>query len=130
MVRDPSAVIQLENELGHVGDEMHFSALSYFTNNNNIEYSWQIQNDTNAKILKSAAGNTLNYKFDTIGTYIVTLNARSPNGAIDSDSRRVTIESRDPIVNLESPVPMSQEKPNTFVFDASKSYDPDTMSTK
>lgn len=130
VVRDPSAVIQLENELGHVGDEMHFSALSYFTNNNNIEYSWQIQNDTNAKILKSAAGNTLNYKFDTIGTYIVTLNARSPNGAIDSDSRRVTIESRDPIVNLESPVPMSQEKPNTFVFDASKSYDPDTMSTK
>lgn len=130
IVRDPSAVIQLDSNFWHVGDEMHMSALSYFSNTNNVEYSWQIQNDSNRKILKSAAGNTLNYKFDTIGQYIVTLNARSPNGNIDTDSHTITIESREPIVDLENPVAISSEKPNTFIFDASKSYDPDTMSTK
>ena len=109
---------------------MHMSALSYFTSTNNVEYSWQIQDDNNQKVLKSAAGNTLDYKFDTIGQYIVTLNARSPNGNIDSDSHTITIESREPIVNLETPVSINSERPNTFVFDSSKSYDPDTMSTK
>jgi hypothetical protein len=33
-------------------------------------------------------------------------------------------------VNLESPRPISSENPNTIVFDATKSYDPDTMSRK
>jgi PKD repeat protein len=106
---------------------MHFSALSYFTNTNNIEYSWQIQDENNKKVLKSSAGNALNYKFSSVGKYIVSLTARSPNGNIDSDSRVISIESRDPIVDLETPKPLNTEKPNTFVFDARKSYDPDTM---
>jgi PKD repeat protein/type IV secretory pathway VirB2 component (pilin) len=130
VVRDPSAVIQAEKDIWNIGDALHFSAVSYFTSANNVEYSWQIQDDNNQKVLKSAAGNTLNHTFDTIGTYIITLNARSPNGTIDSDSRKIVIESREPVVNLENPISISTEKPNTFVFDASKSYDPDTMSNK
>lgn len=38
------------------------------------------------------------------------------------------VESREPIVNLETPTPLSKERPNTIVFNASKSYDPDTKS--
>lgn len=34
------------------------------------------------------------------------------------------------MVNLAEPSPLSSERPNTIVFDASKSYDPDTMSRK
>ena len=70
----------------------------------------------------------MNFTFPSVGKYIVSLTARSPNGNIDSDSRVITVESRNPTVNLESPKSVSTEKPNTFVFDARKSYDPDTMS--
>lgn len=114
----------------HVGEPVHVSALSYFTStNNNVEYSWQIQNDNNQKVLKSAAGKTLDYTFTAIGKYIITLNARSANGSIDSDSRTIVVESREPVVNLENPTPISKERPNTIVFNASKSYDPDTKSS-
>ncbi len=72
----------------------------------------------------------MNYKFDAIGNYILSLNSRSPNGNTDTDSKTITIESREPVVNLNNPVPLSKEQPNTIVLDASKSYDPDTMSRK
>lgn len=130
IVRDPSAVVQLDDEISHVGEVVHVSALSYFTSSsNNTEYSWQIQNDDNQKVLKSAAGKTLDYTFDTIGKYIITLTARSANGTIDSDSRTITIESKKPIANLDTPSPISKEKPNTFLFNATKSYDPDSKSS-
>lgn len=130
VVRDPSAIIQLDNPVGHIGENMSFRSLSYFSTQNNIEYGWSIQNEDNKKVLKSAAWASLTYKFDTIGSYIITLTSRSPNGNIDTDSRVITIESRDPVINLNSPQSLSNEKPNTIVFDASKSYDPDTMSRK
>ncbi len=109
---------------------LNFSALSYFTTQNNIEYSWSIQNEDNKKVLKSAIGSRLSHKFDTIGSYIVTLTSRSPNGNIDTDSRIVTIESQEPVINLMAPAPQSKEKPNTIVFDASRSFDPDSLSRK
>ena len=109
---------------------MFFSAISYFTNTTNVEYSWQIQDDNNKKIVSSLPGSSLKYKFDKIGNYIITLTARSPNGDIDTDSRQITIESRAPMENLESPKPANTETPNILVFDASKSYDPDTMGRK
>lgn len=127
IVRNPSAVIQWEKTTGNIGEDMYFSSLSYFTNSTNVEYSWQIQDDNNKKIINNLGGSSLRHKFDKVGSYIVTLTARSPNGEIDTDSRQVTIESRPPTVNLASPVAASSESPNVLTFDASKSYDPDTM---
>jgi Type IV secretion system pilin/REJ domain len=130
IVRDPAAVISIDNDIAHVWEEVHISSISYFTNNANIEYSWQIQDDNNKKLIKSSAGNKINYTFPSIGKYIVTLTARSPNNWIDTDSRVITIESREPIINLESPKSINTEKPNVIVFNAEKSYDPDTKSKK
>jgi hypothetical protein len=42
----------------------------------------------------------------------------------------VTIESREPVVTIDNPHPIRSERPNTMVFDASKSYDPDSNSRK
>ncbi len=106
---------------------MFFSSISYFTNIQNVEYSWQIQDDNNRKIISNIPGKSLKHKFDKIGNYIVTLTARSPNGEVDTDSKQITIESRAPIVNLDMPKAISNETPNIITFDASKSYDPDTM---
>ena len=72
----------------------------------------------------------MTYKFPKIGQYIITLQARNANGTIDQDSKTITIESREPVVNLDSPKPINAQKPNTIVFDASRSYDPDTKSAK
>jgi len=130
IVRDPSAVIKLDNDVGHVGEEMYMSVSSLFGNSTNVEYTWQIQDDDNKKILKSFAGTNLKYTFDTVWKYIVTLSARNPNGTTDSDSRIVNIESRDPVASLETPKAANTEKPNVLLFDATKSYDPDTMSRK
>jgi PKD repeat protein/type IV secretory pathway VirB2 component (pilin) len=130
IIRDPSAVIKADNTVWHVGEEMNFQAFSYFTTQSNVEYAWQIQDDNNKKVFKSWVWPTLTYKFPTIGSYIVTLTSRSPNGNIDTDSRIITIESREPVINLAMPISQSNEKPNVILFDASKSYDPDTMSRK
>jgi PKD repeat protein len=116
--------------VAHIGEEVHMSSTSYFANNTNVEYAWEIQDDNNKKIGKGITGNKLNYTFSTIGKYIVTLTARSPNGGIDTDSRIINIESREPVINLEAPQAVSTEKPNIFVFNAQKSYDPDTKSKK
>lgn len=130
IVRNPSAVIQANSLVGNVWKEMFFSSLSYFTNTANVEYSWQIQDDNNKKIINNLPGNSLKHTFDKVWTYIITLNARSPNGDIDTDSKQITIESQAPVANIENPVPLSSESPNILVFDGSKSFDSDTMSRK
>lgn len=60
----------------------------------------------------------------------MSLTTRSPNGNVDTDSRIITIESRPPIINLDTPHSISTEKPNTMLFDASRSYDPDNNNAK
>lgn len=55
---------------------------------------------------------------------------KNPNGSEDRDSRTITIESHEPIVNLDVPKAISSEKPNTILFDASRSLDADTNNTK
>ncbi len=49
---------------------------------------------------------------------------------MDSDSKTISIESREPVVSIDAPKPIKSERPNTIVFDASKSYDPDSNSRK
>lgn len=70
------------------------------------------------------------HNFQTVGSYIITLTAKSPNGGIDTDSKIIKIESREPIINIDNILPLSNEKPNTIVFDGTKSYDPDSNSRK
>lgn len=42
MVRDPAAVIQITKQNGNIGEPLSMSALSYFTNTSNVEYSWKV----------------------------------------------------------------------------------------
>lgn len=130
IVRDPSAVIKLDNKTAHIGEDVSMSAVSYLADNRNVEYSWQIQDEDGKKIVKTGDGMSFHYTFDRVGSYIVSLVAKSPNGEEDRDSTTITIESRDPVVTIDSVLPINSEKPNTLVFDASKSYDPDTNSRK
>ena len=58
----------------------------------------------------------------------MTLYAKNPNGKEDIDSREITIESKDPVANLEINSKNS-ETPNVYLFDGSRSYDADTSKT-
>jgi len=53
LVRDPAATIKLDQETGHIDEDISMSATSYLTDTKNVEYSWRIQNaDTNnAKVV-------------------------------------------------------------------------------
>lgn len=128
IVRDPSAVIKIDKDTAHVGESLTFSAESHYGESKNTTYTWEVQDDAGNRTIKSANGTTLTHEFDATGTYLVTLRARSANGTIDADSKRISIEAREPIVALDQPKIVSSELPNTFVFDAGKSYDPDTNS--
>ena len=130
IVIDPSASIGWDKKTGYIGENFDLKAVSYFANPKNTEYTWTVLptggNDT--RILYSQVWSSFSYKFPKVGEYIVTLTTKNPGGQEDRDSRTITIESREPIVNLDEPKILSPERPNIFVFDASKSFDPDTKS--
>lgn len=130
IIRDPIAVISADKTTAHVGESISFRAESYLGDTRNVEYRWMIQDMNGNKNIKTTNGQNFAHTFSEHGEYIVTLKTKSPNGNEDSDSKIIKIESRDPIANLDNPKVISTEKPNTFVFDASKSYDPDTNQRK
>ena len=130
LVRDPAAVIKMDKDTGNIGEELGMSAVSYFSDSKNTEYSWQIQDENGNKVIKAGEWPALKYKFQTVWSYIISLTAKSPNGGVDTDSKIITIESREPIITIDNVSPINSEKPNTIVFDATKSYDPDSNSRK
>lgn len=130
IVVDPAAVINTDKDVGYMNEGFGMTALSYFGNSSNVEYTWQVTEDgwTTGKPIYTQQGNSLTYKFPKVGKYIVSLTSRNPNGDTDTDSKYITIESHNPLVNLAAPKSIHTEKPNVIVFDASQSIDPDTNS--
>lgn len=128
VIVDPAATIKTSTTTAFVGESVSFQAESYLTDIRNVEYIWQVQDEDGKRTVKSGNGLSFAHTFEKIGTYIITLTAKSPNGGIDSDSKIISVEAREPIATLDSPKPLNSEHPNTVVFDASRSYDPDSNS--
>lgn len=61
-----------------------------------------------------------------MGRYVVRLKTMTPSGKNDIDSLTVTINSKDPVPLFDTKT-AGQESPNIILFDATKSYDPDSM---
>ncbi len=125
LVVDPTSVIQIEKDHGFIGETFRFSALSYFSQGSNIVYRWEILDQSNNSKILSSDGNSTSFVFQKVGRYTVTLHAKNPNGKEDIDSREISIESKDPVPNLEV-TNKNGETPNLYVFDASRSFDADT----
>lgn len=126
IIIDPAATIKVEKNSTHVGEVMSFTAETALGDLRNVEYLWTIQDENGKRNTKSSNGLSFSHTFTEIGSYIVTLTAKSPNGGVDTDSKIITVESRDPIAVLDTPSAKNSEKPNVFTFDASRSYDADT----
>ena len=132
VVIDPSAVISTDKTAWYVGDEFQMRATTYFSSTRNVEYTWIVQSAdwTDTKSLTTQVWQNFSFKFPKVGDYLITLISKSPNGSEDRDSKVISIDSHEPFINLENPIPLSGEKPNIFIFDASRSLDPDTNSAK
>jgi len=125
IVRDPIASIVRDKDEGYVGDDFHFSPGAYFQKSDKISYGWEVLDLETGKGIYESALQNITYKFLKVGTYAIRLTTTAPNGERDIESIKISIESRNPISVYESKM-VSAETPNTFYFDGSRSYDPDT----
>lgn len=79
LVMDTAATIKLDQDTGNIGEDISMSAVSYLSDTKNTEYTWQIQDEDGNKVVKTGAGTNFKHKFETVGTYIVSLTAKNPN---------------------------------------------------
>ena len=61
-----------------------------------------------------------------MGRYVVRLKTMTPSGKQDVDTLSININSKDPVALFDTRT-TGQESPNTIQFDATKSYDPDSL---
>lgn len=61
-----------------------------------------------------------------MGDYVVRLKTTSAGGKEDTDNLRITIDSKDPIASFDARA-VNSETPNTIIFDATRSFDPDSL---
>lgn len=124
-VMDPMATIRADRTEGFANEEFKFQANPNL-GGTPLTYEWSILEADGGKSLYTSKVATANYKFPRMGRYVVRLKTMTPSGKQDVDMVGVTINSKDPIALFDTR-PAGQETPNTISFDATKSYDPDSL---
>lgn len=124
-VQDPIASIRTDKYEGYANEDFKFTSILN-AGGIALAYEWQIIEADTSKVLYTSKNPIANYRFPRMGRYTVRLKTTTPNGREDTDTASVTINSKDPIVNFTLK-PVSSETPNTFLIDATRSYDPDSM---
>lgn len=129
IVQESNATISVDKTTGYIGENFNFIAESFFGTSMNILYYWDVKDANTGKSIASGEGISFPYTFKWVGTYIVTLVARPPNGISDADSRTITIASRDPFVSFDINT-LDTSRPNTITLNALASYDADTRTNE
>jgi PKD repeat protein len=104
---------------------LKFQASTFFAAGQ-LRYEWNITDLAVEKVIYSQNTQNITFKFPRSGKYAIKLKTSDPAGREDLDTAIVSIESRNPVAQFNTRVP-SPELPNTYVFDATTSYDPDSM---
>lgn len=123
-VNDPIASIRADKKTAYPNDEVKFSVAPN-TIIAGILYDWKILDLDNDKTVYSSNLENISYKFPHAGNYSVKLRSSAPNGKEDVDTYNLSIEGRDPVAAFTAKIANS-ESPNTYLLDATKSYDPDS----
>ncbi len=124
-VRDPIASIRVDKLDWFVWDDFKLSTFSVF-NTTKLDYEWKIVDLSNDQVVFSSALENISFKFRKTGKFSVRLKSRSASWREDTDTRVITIETRDPVGSFETRQ-TSSETPNYYLFDGTLSYDPDTF---
>ena len=124
-VVNPIASIVAEKLSGFSNEDMKFQASTFFAVGQ-LRYEWSITDLAADRVVYNQNTQNINFKFPQSGKYAVKLKTNDAAGREDIDTVIVTIESRNPVAQFTTRVP-NQELPNTFILDATTSYDPDSM---
>jgi PKD repeat protein len=124
-VMDPMATIRADRTEGYANEEFKFQANPNL-GGTPLSYEWGILEADGGKVLYTSKVATANYKFPRMGRYVIRLKTMTPSGKQDIDTLNVTINSKDPVPLFDTRS-TGQESPNTVLFDATKSYDPDSL---
>ncbi len=122
-IHRPIATIQTTADEGFIGDKVTFKARPS-GKAKDLTYSWEIINiDKDESILKKEGG-VFTYMFTNKGKFNVKLKVTDPTGETDVDTKIIYINSRPPVAEFTTH-PQRPNRPNTIIFDGSRSYDPD-----
>ena len=123
-VQDPIASIRADKYEGYANEDFKFQS---YLNAGGIAlaYKWEIVDPDTNVTLYSSKNPIATYRFPRMGRYIVRLKTTTANGREDTDTVTVVINSKEPVANF-SVRNVSSETPNTFIIDATTSYDPDS----
>ncbi|MFB0964650.1 MAG: PKD domain-containing protein, partial [Patescibacteria group bacterium] len=124
-VMDPMATIKADKVEGFANEEFKFQANPNL-GGTPLTYEWNILEADGGKLLYTSKVATANYKFPRMGRYVVRLKTMTPSGKQDVDTLSININSKDPVALFDTRT-TGQESPNTIQFDATKSYDPDSL---
>ena len=127
-VRDPVAYISSETDIKsiHAHDTVKFAAASSL-DVNTLSYTWEVVNLSDSSALMNGTDQTISVQFPSPGRYNVRLKTMDPTGKTDQDSIVIVVATRDPIAEFDMGT-LGSETPNIITLDATRSYDPDTLS--
>lgn len=122
-IHKPIATISSNKDEWYIGTDFQFKAKPSGSDKN-LSYEWEILDIDNNEVILQKAGSSFNYNFLQKGKYNVKLKVVEPSGDTDIDTKIIYINSRAPVVEFDYSIPKSNN-PNTVLFNATKTYDPD-----
>lgn len=122
-VHNPIATIQSSADEGYIGDKITFRARPS-GKDTDLTYSWEVIDIDKDQSIFKKDGTYVDYTFTGKGKFNVKLTVTQPSGDVDTDAKIIYINSRSPVAEFTTKI-QKTNRPNTIVFDASKSYDPD-----
>jgi len=123
-VKSLAADIEFVPGEGNVNTEFRFRGINSRSDDGIIDaYQWKITDNKGAPITSSSSENFY-YTFDRPGKYNVELTVTDSSGAQDKSVKVLDVFSRKPVASFDFETPESNH-PNTLLFNAASSYDPD-----
>ena len=122
-IHNPISTISASSEESFLGDKITFRADDN-QNDDNLKYDWEIIDTTTDEIILKKSGSIFTYTFNKKGKFNVRLQVTEPSGEVDTDTQIIHINSRAPVADFQHTIP-NNNKPNTVLLDATKSFDPD-----
>jgi hypothetical protein len=127
-VHKPIATINSSQESWFLWDKFTFSAKPS-GNEKNLNYAWKVIDIDNDKTLLEKSWNLITYNFNQKWKFNILLKVSdlsSWNKDYDIDSKVIYINSREPVAEFSSSN-TDKSRPNRYLLDATKSYDPDFL---
>jgi PKD repeat protein len=107
-----------------LGDQVTFDGSGSASDNGPLKYSWKIAPDLSDLAPANLEKDSFQYKFTKSGPYAVSLKVEDPITNAETSPEQLIVTSKPPVSQFRVENP-DKAQPGTYVFDGSRSYDPD-----